>query len=188
MPLLAPDPKSRFSQGYFMPKNTQKYIGKVPLVWRSSWELRVMQMFDDHPSVLQWSSESISIPYFNPLTKKNSLYYPDFFVVYTDRHGHKHGEVVEIKPSTHTDVEKAKKTYEQLQLVLNTYKWQAAEKWCAKRGLKFRVLTEEQLFAQGTKKLGAKYIRKKPRKTPSIRVRSTSNKRVRITAKRKSRR
>lgn len=179
MPLAPPDSNSKYRQGEFTPKHPEKYIGKYPLIWRSSWELVFMQKMDEHPNVLQWASESISIPYVNPLTKKPSLYYPDFFVVYIDKHDKKHYELIEIKPKSHSLLEKAKNLYDQAQLVINTAKWQAAQAFCRRRNITFRVLTEEQLFHQASNALGAKkvYARNKPRTTQrtTMTTRKTQN-------------
>ena len=34
----------------------------------------------------------------------------------------------------------------QAMAALNAIKWQAAQKWCANNGIKFRVVTEKDLF------------------------------------------
>ena len=71
--------KTKFSHGKFTPKNPEKYIGTYPISYRSSWELVFMNKCDTHPNIKQWASESIKIPYRNPLTKKHTYYIPDFF-------------------------------------------------------------------------------------------------------------
>jgi len=71
--------KTNFSKGEYIPKNPAKIIGKTPIIYRSSWEMSLMRVFDFNKNILAWSSESISIPYQNPLTEKWSLYLPDFF-------------------------------------------------------------------------------------------------------------
>ena len=43
-----------------------------------------MRFCDEHPGVTQWASEAIKIPYRNPLTGKNTIYVPDFFISYSD--------------------------------------------------------------------------------------------------------
>jgi hypothetical protein len=57
-----------YSKAEFHPKNLKKYLGKFPIIYRSSWEMTLMQVFDQNPAVLGWSSETITIPYRNPLT------------------------------------------------------------------------------------------------------------------------
>lgn len=136
-----------YSQGEFTPTNTSKYIGKFPIQYRSSWELSLMRVLDNHPNVTQWASESISIPYEHPLTGKWTFYIPDFLVVFVDKAGKKRAEVIEVKPAKEAMVERAKSKKDKLVLAVNQAKWKAAIEWCHKNGMTFKVLTEEQLFA-----------------------------------------
>jgi hypothetical protein len=135
-----------YAKGEFTPKNPQKYIGKLPIVYRSGWEFSSMRLFDSHPMILQWSSESISIPYLNPLTRRWTMYIPDFLVIYMDKNGIKHGEVIEIKPQKETMYEHAKSRRDQLSQKINASKWSSATGFCKKRNLTFRVVTEADLF------------------------------------------
>lgn len=135
-----------FSKGQFTPKYPQKYIGTIPITYRSSWELQFMTVLDNHPYVLQWGSESVKIPYVNPLTGRQTVYVPDFNIVYVDKNNRKHAELVEIKPMKETVLEAAKTQKDKLKVAVNMAKWKAAYKWCAKHGMTFRVMTEEQLF------------------------------------------
>jgi hypothetical protein len=70
-------------KGKFIPKNPQKYFGGSvdAITYRSSWEWSCMRYFDEHPQVIGWSSETCSIPYFNPFLKKQTVYVPDFVIV-----------------------------------------------------------------------------------------------------------
>ena len=143
-----------FAKGPYIPINRQKYIGTNigKIVYRSSWELKVMQFFDNHPSVLYWMSESISIPYKNPLAMSSSklwsLYIPDFFVMYTDKSNNKHSEIVEVKPAKEMPGFQGKvPTAVKLIQAQNAAKWQAAMIYCHKRNWFFRVINEKQLFS-----------------------------------------
>ena len=140
----------KFAQGRFEMKNPEKYIGKkIPLA-RSSWEFVFMRMLDEHQGVEKWASESIQIPYRDPFTGKYTIYVPDFFIVYNDKSGGKHAEVVEVKPESQTILEKVGKSrYNQEQYVKNMAKWEAAGAWCKQQGLKFRVVNEGDIFHQG---------------------------------------
>ena len=69
---------SKYAQGVFVPTNPEKYIGKGSIKYRSSWEFAFMSLCDKHPSIIQWASESIRIPYYNPLTKKTNNIYSGF--------------------------------------------------------------------------------------------------------------
>lgn len=142
----------KYSQGKYTIKNPDKYIGKKQPTYRSSWELRFMQFCDDNPAVIQWASEAIHVNYRNPFTKKNTIYVPDFLIVYVDKNGVRHGEVIEIKPTKETTMEAAKSARDKAAVVLNMCKWQAAQAFCAQQGLKFRVVNENDIFHQGSTK------------------------------------
>lgn len=143
----------KFAQGRFEMKNPDKYVGKKTPLARSSWEFIFMRMLDEHEGVQNWASESIQIPYRDPLTGKQTIYVPDFFIVYVDKDKKKHAEVVEVKPSNHTLLEKVGKSrYNQEQYVKNMAKWEAANKWCKQQGIRFRVVSEDEIFHQGGKR------------------------------------
>ena len=88
-----------WSRGKYEVKNPDKYVGLKKPTYRSSWEAAFMRFCDNHPSISKWASESIKIPYVNPLTGKNTVYWPDFFIVYPDKRGKNRAELIEIKPS-----------------------------------------------------------------------------------------
>lgn len=144
---------ARFAQGRFSMKNPKKYIGHKTPLCRSSWEFVFMRMLDEHPSVANWASESIQIPYRDPLTGRYTIYVPDFFVVYNDKNGKKHAEVVEVKPASQTLKEKVGRSlYNQEQYIKNMAKWEAASAWCRQKNLKFRVINENDIFHTGSKR------------------------------------
>jgi hypothetical protein len=144
---------AKFAQGRFEMKNPSKYVGtKTPLA-RSSWEFVFMRMLDEHQGVEKWASESIQIPYRDPLTGKYTIDVPDFFITYVDKNGAKHAEVVEVKPASQTLLANVgKSVYNQQQYIKNMAKWEAATKWCKQQGIKFRVVNEEHIFHQGSKR------------------------------------
>lgn len=143
----------KFAQGIYKLKFPDKYIGTGSPRYRSSWELAVMKMCDENVGIQQWASESIKIPYRDPLTGKHTVYVPDFLVVYTDKNQHKHAEVWEIKPRSQTMLESVgKNKYNQAHYIKNMAKWQVARQWCAKHGLQFRVLNEDDIFHVGGKR------------------------------------
>jgi hypothetical protein len=112
-----------------------------------------MRMLDEHQGVEKWASESIQIPYRDPFTGRSTIYVPDFFVVYNDKNGSKHAEVVEVKPLSQTQLESVGKSrYNQEQYVKNMAKWEAAQAWCKQKGLRFRVVNEGDIFHQGSKR------------------------------------
>ena len=143
----------RFARGKFSPKNQEKYVGTKTPTYRSSWEHAFMRLCDEHPNVAKWASESIKIPYRHPFTGKYTVYVPDFFVVYIDKNGAKHAELIEVKPKAQTSLEAAGKSMgKKKQAVVNMAKWEAANAYSKQNRIRFRVLSEEQLFHQGTRK------------------------------------
>lgn len=141
---------SRFARGKFVPKHPEKYIGNKTPTYRSSWEWSFMNTCDTHPAIQRWASEAISIPYRDPLTNRQTIYIPDFFIQYVDKTGKMFVELIEVKPSNQSTLESVGKSkYNQAQFVKNQAKWQAAQIWCKRQGIKFRVLSEKDLFHQG---------------------------------------
>ena len=143
----------KFSQGVYKVKNPEKFVGSKLPTYRSSWEYTFMTFCDNNPSVQQWSSESVKIPYRDPLTGKQTVYVPDFLIVYVDKNMQKHAELVEIKPQNQMLKEKVgKNPYNQAQYVKNMAKWAAAGQWCKQQGIRFRIINETDIFHSGSKK------------------------------------
>ena len=143
----------KFSQGIYEIKNPEKYIGNNSPRFRSSWELTFMQFCDHNPSVHQWASESVKIPYKCPLSGRNTVYVPDFLIVYMDKNQKKHAEIIEIKPANQQILEKVgKNPYNQAQYVKNMAKWAAASNWSKNNGVKFRVINEHDIYHTGKPK------------------------------------
>ena len=143
---------SKYSQGKFQIQNPNKYVGKGTPTYRSSWEHTFMNFCDNNPNVLQWASEALHINYRNPFTGKNTIYVPDFLIIYQDKNGQRRGEVIEIKPSKETTMEGARSMRDKAAVALNMYKWEAARKFCAAQGLNFRVVNEADIYHQGRAK------------------------------------
>lgn len=144
---------AKFAQGRFEVKNPDKYVGKKTPLARSSWEFVMMKMLDEHDGVESWASESIQIPYRDPFTGRYTIYVPDFFIVYVDRNGKKHAELIEVKPLSQTKLENVGKSlYNQQQYIKNMAKWEAANAWCKQQGVRFRIINEGDIFHQGGKR------------------------------------
>lgn len=137
---------AKYATGKYTIKNRQKYAGRGEPTYRSSWEFTFCLFCDNNPNVLQWASEPFMIPYRNPFTGKNTVYVPDFMIVYIDKDQKKHAEVIEIKPTSQAQVESAKSVRDRASLALNIAKWEAAHKWCQQQGIKFRIVTENDLY------------------------------------------
>ena len=138
---------AKFARGKFTPTNPQKYVGTKMPTYRSSWEFTVMSFLDNNPSIQQWSSEPLKIPYRDPLTGKQTIYVPDFLVSYVDKNLKKHLELWEVKPAKQTLKEKVgKNPYDQAQFIKNQAKWAAAAAWCQSNNIKFRIINEGDIF------------------------------------------
>jgi hypothetical protein len=141
---------SKFKQGIFRPRHPEKYRGTLPIIYRSSYELRFQKWADHNPNVLSWGSESIIVPYPNPLTGKVSRYFVDFNVTIRDKNGNLKKFLVEIKPHNQTippsQVRNTKSlARRQAEYIKNQAKWKAANEWSNKKGYEFVVLTEKHL-------------------------------------------
>jgi hypothetical protein len=144
---------ANYAQGIFVPTQPQKYIGKHNPKYRSGWEFTFMQFCDKNKNVIQWSSESIIIPYIHPLTGKRTNYIPDFLVVYENKHGQQKAEIVEIKPKKQSLIEsKVANARDRAVVAINHAKWASAMAFCKQHGLTFRVITEDDLFRNGSRK------------------------------------
>jgi hypothetical protein len=140
----------RFARGKFIPSNPDKYIGNKNPTYRSSWEWTFMRFCDTNESVQKWACEAISIPYKDPLTNRQTIYVPDFFVQYVDKNNKMQVELIEIKPQNQTLLEKVgKNKVNQAQFIRNKAKWEMAYAWCNRQGIKFRIITERELFHNG---------------------------------------
>ena len=144
---------SRFAQGKFNLKNPTKYVGNKTPTYRSGWEFTFMKFCDEHPSVSQWASEAIRIPYRHPLTGKQTIYVPDFFIAYVDATGKQHAELIEVKPTSQVSMENAGRSrHNKAHVVLNQAKWEAARAYCKQNNILFRIVTEEDIFHTGRRK------------------------------------
>ena len=139
-------------KGRFKPKNPEKYKGNpTNIIYRSLWELRFMRHLDSHPSIEQWSSEEIIIPYVSPIDNRIHRYFPDFWIRAKDKDGIINTMLVEIKPMKQVKepVRQDKITRRYINEVktygINSAKWKAAEKYCLDRKWQFKILTEKDL-------------------------------------------
>ena len=138
-------------KGRFLPKNPNKYNGDFNnIIFRSSWELRVMKYLDENPKVKWWSSEELFVPYTSPVDRKIHRYFPDFIFRATNKHGKEITMMVEVKPEKQTKMpEKRKKTKKYIQetvtYAINQEKWKAADLFCKEHGWIFKLITEKDL-------------------------------------------
>lgn len=138
-------------KGRFIPKNPKKYAGDSNnIIWRSTWERKVMDWLDQSESVVYWSSEELAIRYYNPIDNKIHRYFPDFIVKVKRKDGTVMTHVLEVKPEYQTKEPVRKRRTqkfinEYVTYAINQSKWKAASEFCKDRGWEFRILTEKNL-------------------------------------------
>jgi hypothetical protein len=138
-------------KGWFTPQNPNKYKGNADrIVYRSSWELRVMKNFDENPSVIWWASEEMFVKYVSPIDKRVHRYFPDFVVRVKKKDGKEATMMLEVKPEKQTKPPKQSRRTRKMLAEVATYainqeKWKAAELFCLEHGWQFKILTEKEL-------------------------------------------
>jgi hypothetical protein len=138
-------------KGKFLPKNPQKYNGDPKnIIYRSTWEVRVMKYLDENPNVEWWASEELFVTYISPVDNRPHRYFPDFIVKAKNKQGKIITMMLEVKPEYQTKMpEKKRKTKRFIQEVatfaVNQEKWKAAELFCKEHGWQFKVITEKHL-------------------------------------------
>lgn len=135
-------------QGKYVPSFPQKYKGDSRnIIYRSSWEYKFMKWCDTTPSVVEWGSEEIFIPYVSPADGKVHRYFPDFYVNIKGRGRY----IVEVKPFYQTQEPKTQKRNtkkyinEVVTYAVNKAKWKAAEEFCNDNSMQFMLITEKEL-------------------------------------------
>lgn len=142
----------KYIQGYFKPKQPEKYVGDVNnIFYRSSWELKFLNWCDTNPSVLKYANEELVIPYLSPVDNRPHRYFVDFVILVKNRNGDLKKYAVEIKPEHQTEPPKqTRKTKRYLTelatYAVNTAKWKSADAYCKKNDMEFMIITEKHLF------------------------------------------
>jgi hypothetical protein len=138
--------------GLFKPRNPQKYIGDpTNIVYRSSWECKVMSWLDNNDSVVSWASEELIVPYISPVDNRRHRYFPDFIIKVKTKDGKLKTMMLEVKPRKQTvQPEPRKRVTKQYLNEITTYsvnqaKWKAANEYCLDRGWEFKLITEDHL-------------------------------------------
>ena len=148
-------------QGWYKILNQEKFIKPIDehmrsfkdghVNYKSSLELKAIRYCDYNKHIVKWSLEPFNVKYLKPTDGKVHRYYIDFFIEFST--GDKFlvevkskGETVPPKkPKKATDksimrYQKAIQTY-----AVNCAKWEAAKKFAQERGLRFIILSEEEL-------------------------------------------
>lgn len=140
-------------KGLFRPKNPSKYQGNpTRIVYRSSWEMKVMSWLDLNENILSWASEEFCIVYFDPGKQRKRRYFPDFKVEVKDKtNDSKKTLILEVKPAHKLEPpkrgKKSEKTFitEMFEFAQNQAKFDAARAYCQERGYEFKILTEHDI-------------------------------------------
>lgn len=149
--------RGKIRQGYFLPKNPEKYEGDVSqIIYRSSWEYKFLKFCDDNEKILKYSSEPVGIAYWNPVSKKTCKYWVDAYIVTKDKSGNLKKWILEIKPLKYTQPPKPIKKMTEKQMkhylshtkayLINRAKFEAAKDYADSKGIKFGIITENFLF------------------------------------------
>jgi len=152
----------QYTQGKYKLINESKYIGdKSNIVFRSSWELKMMNWCDKNASVLKWGSEIHPIPYYSSIDNKVRRYFPDFWLLIRNTEGIEQKIIIEVKPYKETlpptspkkitKKSQAKYINERITYERNQDKWKAAREFAIKHNMQFKIMTEYEL---GIKKRG----------------------------------
>jgi len=153
MAYTRPKRNPQYKQGIFTPHYPQKYKGTTPIIARSSYELKMMRWLDNNPAVISWGSETIIIPYQNPLTGRVHRYFVDFNFTIKTKEGEIKKYLVEVKPHNQTLPPKPGRNTKallrrQAEYIKNQCKWKSAQEWCQKKSYEFCVITEKHLFSK----------------------------------------
>jgi len=139
---------TRYKQGYYVPKNLKKYIGDPNnIMYRSNLELLCFKYLDNNSNVLKWGSEIVRVNYYDISTNKQRIYFVDIYAEFINNNNNITKSIIEIKPSKQTQPPKNGRYYTKRsnEYIKNSCKWKAAEAYAKTNGMKFLILTEEQL-------------------------------------------
>ena len=138
--------------GRFIPKNPKKYVGDPNnIIYRSSWECKIMSWLDKNDDILQWASEELIIPYLSPVDNRVHRYFPDFVVKVRTKDGKTKTMILEVKPKKQTMQPEPRKRVTKQYITevatwgVNQAKWKAATEYCLDRNWEFKIITEEHL-------------------------------------------
>lgn len=149
-------------KGHYKLLYPHKYLGTKLPIYKSRWEKKVFYAMDKNPFILKWGYECIEIYYHHPIFNNFTVYYPDIFCHVKNEMGREEQMLIEIKPAKmciapkrpNPPKNKTTKSWARYQksmisyksalrdFAVNTAKWEAAQVWCAKRGVTWHKLHE----------------------------------------------
>ena len=152
--------RAGFYQGKYKISYPGKYLGQKAPIARSSWEFTFMAFLDNNANVSKWISEppTMTIGYKLP-DGSSHRYIPDFYVEMKTKSGRTKRFLIEVKPSKQSPYhspppkEPKRRTTKAIanwrqalkMYITNKLKWEAAEKYCKTKGIKFMVMTEIEM-------------------------------------------
>ena len=142
-------------KGKYKPKHPNKYNGDpTNIIYRSSWELKLMIYLDEHKDILRWASEEFCIHYKSPIDGRVLSYFPDYWIkrktggcILIEVKPYKQTRPPDIKNKNKTKTGRISRRYlnEVKTWGVNEAKWKAANEYCKDRGWKFKIMTEKEL-------------------------------------------
>lgn len=121
------------------------------IIYRSSWECKVMDWLDRNPDIISWGSEELIIPYISPVDNKWHRYFPDFLVKVRTKDNIIRTMMLEVKPKKQTKAPEPRKRVTKQYIMevttwgVNQAKWKAAQEFCEDRKWEFKIITEDHL-------------------------------------------
>ena len=141
-----------YTQGIYKVINQYKYKGSLPVIYRSRAELLLMRWFDIKNNIIEWTSESVVIPYIKPTDGRMHRYFIDFSCKFKNPDNTTTKYIIEYKPFKQTQqplktTKKSERSFliEQMTFAINRAKWQSAEDYARHQGMKFIIVTEREL-------------------------------------------
>ena len=139
--------------GLYKPVNPKKYRGNpTRIIYRSSWERKFMIFCDKNPTILEWGSEEVIIPYRCPTDGRVHRYFPDFYIKTKQHDGSIKKFIIEVKPKAQCKPppsqpkRKTKRWFNEVKTWgVNEAKWKYANEWCLDNNMEFKILTEDHL-------------------------------------------
>jgi hypothetical protein len=147
---------NNYTQNFYTVINKEKYAGRSQPFYRSSYELRFFKWLDFNVNVLEWSSESVCIPYLFEVDNSKHNYFPDAKAKIKSKDGTIKTYLIEVKPFKQQFLpEKPKRNSikrmnryknELFMYTRNKNKWDAAKEYCKLLGYEFIIITEKHIF------------------------------------------
>lgn len=144
---LKPNKHGRYRQGTINPYSCKKLFESqksTPIIYRSSYEKRFVQWLESNHNVTHWGSECIAIKYRRLDDDTEHTYYPDYLVETINGN-----YLVEVKPYNQTrppDPLLPHSSYAWQTYITNMSKWKAAQEFCERNNLHFKIITEKSIF------------------------------------------